>query len=133
MNPSHQVTFTRDPHGREIASVALTNRSGKACRLLAKDYHRITAFLGNVAWFANGAKGYQYVRACHPTTGRPVMVARLVTGDITGTFVHYRDEDRFNLIRSNLNLAVGAGGRRKAAKRKSPTIGAAPVEVAHAA
>lgn len=114
----HQVTFTRDQYGRRIASVAISNRPGQVCRILETDYHRVTAALGNGPWFANGAKGYEYVRARDPLAKRPAMVARLVTGEIKRTFVHYRNGDRFDLTRPNLDVVGGSGGCRKSPKRK---------------
>jgi hypothetical protein len=129
------IIHRRDPNGREIVGIPLSNRPGSHAWLYADDHRRVVAMIGQSRWFANrNTKGQEYVRASCPRTGRNVMIARLIEGDWARTAIRYRDGNRLNLRGINLEAQAGTGGCRirvKATRR--PVRPSATAEAAHAA
>lgn len=105
MKTGHDVTASRDPDGRPVIGVQLTNRESRAW-LYAADYHRVLEANGNGPWFANrNADGREYVRAHDPKADRLVMVSRLIMDTPTGSRVRFRDGCTTNLRRTNLDVS----------------------------
>jgi hypothetical protein len=109
---AHKLTYKTDPDGREVVGIALSNVNRRAW-LYRQDYERIVADHGVGRWFVNhNGTGRWYVRLKGRDTKNNHQAARLVFGFSERTGLHYRDQNPFNLRRSNLEVDVGSGGTR---------------------
>lgn len=119
------VQHSRDDDGRAVVGVPLSNRPGLYAWLYAEDHEIIVLEYGNASMFVNdNGDGRLYVRLRNTDSHRNVMVSRLIVGDPAVSFVRYRDGDRLNLRRSNLD-AVKPAQQRHARARPSHTFRAA--------
>ena len=101
--------------GAAIVLVPLANWSVPA-RLLAAEFDRVIAAGFSTSWTLNhNGRGCCYVRCAHRNaTGRLVSVPRIVADAGSGEVVKYRDGNRLNLRRDNLELDAGRALGREA-------------------
>lgn len=108
--PKRPPIFTTDDRGAPVAVILLA--SGESARLDAHDWERLLLRGVTPNWTLNTtARGHAYVRA-QRSRGNLVMVAREVLDARPGEIITYRNGDRTDLRRSNLQIAKG--GRAKA-------------------
>ncbi|MFY9291553.1 MAG: hypothetical protein WAP03_12775 [Methylorubrum rhodinum] len=119
------VQHSRDDDGRAVVGVPLSNRPGLHAWLYTEDHETVVLEYGNASWFVNdNGDGRLYVRLRNTDSHRNVMVSRLVVGDPAVSIVRYRDGDRLNLRRDNLD-AVKLAPQRTARACPSRTFHAA--------
>ena len=117
-----QVTFTHGPLGNEIAIVPLWDREDRCvgyARLDRADFDALMADGWSDRWYLNKAGLYAYPSV--PDTahrGANVTVARLIVGRPAGRIVRYRDGDRRNLCRANLEVTQGHARGKTPVERK---------------
>lgn len=108
----NELTFTKDPDGRDVVGVLLTNRPVTAW-LYLEDFTRVLKAHPHASWgLSSVGKGkHNYVRLRGTGKGSPsVYVARLIAGAYDRTSVQFRDRDGLNLRRTNLTHVPGGGG-----------------------
>lgn len=105
--------YTTDTRGQEIAHVPLTNHPTPV-RILREDFEALMAAGWSDRWKLNDSgNGYAYVKAPAPgTLGNHAIVARLLMQPGWRQQVKYRDDDRTNLVRSNLYLVADSRGKK---------------------
>ncbi|MFG7490038.1 hypothetical protein [Methylorubrum rhodesianum] len=107
----NELTFTKDPDGRDVVGVLLTNRPATAW-LYLEDFTRVLKAYPHSPWsLTTNEQGRPYVRVRGTGKGSPsVYVARLIAGAYDRTSVQFRDGDGLNLRRTNLSHVPGGGG-----------------------
>lgn len=111
----NELTFTKDPDGRDVVGVILTNRPVTAW-LYFEDYTRVLKAYPNASWslLSVEAGKHTYVRLKAPGRARrSVMIARLIAGDFERTAVQFKDGNALNLRNTNLIHVPGGGKCRK--------------------
>lgn len=107
------VIHSRDPDGRAVVGVPISNHPGTYAWLYAADYDVILNDYGTTPWFVNdNGKGRLYVRLVSSDRRANVMVSRVVVNDPDVTMIRYRDGDRLNLRSRNLDAVRPAPQRR---------------------
>ncbi|KQQ15517.1 hypothetical protein ASF56_23825 [Methylobacterium sp. Leaf122] len=128
----NELTFTKDPNGRDVVGVLLTNRPVSAW-LYLEDYARVLKAYPNATWgLISIAKGKRnYVRLRGTGKGSPsVYVARLIAGDFERTAVQFKDGNALNLRNTNLMHVPGGGKcRKRLAERAALRISTEAVRV----
>lgn len=120
------VIHSRDDDGRAVVGVPLSNRPGLHAWLYAEDHETIVLEYGTASWFVNdNGDGRLYVRLRNTDSHRNVMVSRLVVSDPAVSIVRYRDGDRLNLRRGNLDAVKPALHRHERARSRRTFLAAA--------
>jgi len=112
------ITQHTDPDGRACVSIELANAPGRHAVLYLGDYLHFVDKHGFGPWHLGGVGKHLYVRTHTATSGRPMVVAKFITGSIPHSAARYYDDDHCNLRRSNLYLI--RWGRDKSKIRELP-------------
>lgn len=121
MNPKIIRTVDRD--GRAIVRVEISNKRGIFVTMDAADYDdwivsgRSTRFFLNRNGPLTGT--YRVIYSEPSVAGKKAGVAREIMQPGRGRVVHYRDQDRLNLRRSNLLVELGRAKGQSAAPQST--------------